>query len=394
MRAAVLLLLSACAADVPSDPSWHADVKPILTANCVRCHGAPAIGGAPPGFRLDRLLGSDEPHERIQGAPEMREFLQLRVADGHGDLLDHQVETLLRWDGGIGVPRPGNQRPVLTVLGTAEPPVTDAILLDYELRDPDFETVSGLLVVGDVVVDRSLHAGRGRAGFSTAAFPESEIRIQAEYTDGAGLWIEDLGRFDTNHDGDLATRVSILAPPRHAILSDRDATTILFEISDLDSPGPFTADVVAIPDPLDAGAEPVEIATGVTVPAGGAAIPWDTSGLPEGETWQVRITVSDGAGGGGGASVDRLIVSHTDSDESFASLADVFERCAACHDGERVAGPDLRVEAEVRAARAAIYQRVVRQRTMPPRSAELEGLAPLSDAERDRLAAWLLSGAL
>jgi hypothetical protein len=137
----------------------------------------------------------------------------------------------------------------------------------------------------------------------------------------------------------------------------------------------------------------VVIATGVEVPAGGVAIPWDTRGLPESATWQITVSAGDGAGSSGGASVDRLIVSHAASDESFASLGDVFARCTACHDGERVA-LDLRDAAGARAARAAIYLRVVVERTMPPRSADLLGIAPLRDLERERLAEWLLAGAL
>jgi hypothetical protein len=129
------------------------------------------------------------------------------------------------------------------------------------------------------------------------------------------------------------------------------------------------------------------------VPAAGAAIPWPTASLPEGALWQLTISVGDAAGSGGGGSVDRLIVSHADTDDSFTSLADVFSRCTPCHDGSRVAGPDFRLESDVRASRAAIHHRAVHQRDMPPRSAELEGLLPLSETERARLAAWLLAGA-
>lgn len=394
-RFALLVLVSACTTEVPDAPAWGADVKPILTANCLRCHGAPALGGAPPGFRLDVYTGKDGALERIQGAGEMLEFLRLRVEDGHGELLDHQIETLARWDGFVGDPRPDNQAPVFTVLEPAEPtPVRDAILIDYELRDPDFETIHGELRVGSIVVDDSLHAGRGRAGFSTATFPEDEVRVLASYSDGQEIWQTDLGLFPTGHDGDISSRVLIHAPGRHSILSDRDATTIIFEVVDVDSPGPFTADIRAVRDPLDPDEEPVVIATGLNVPAAGAAVAWDTTGLAESETWRLTISVADAAGSGGGASVDRLIVTHQTSNESFASLDDVFDRCTACHDGTRVAGLDLRTASAARAGRAAIYQRVIKQRNMPPRSASLEGIAPVSETERERLAGWLLAGAL
>jgi hypothetical protein len=389
-----LLVQAACAPELPEAPGWGADIKPMLTANCLRCHGSPALGGAPSGFRLDRYAGEDGPLERVQGAREMLEFLQLRAGEGHGDLRDDQRAMLDRWDGDVGEPSPDNHAPVLTVLAPADlPPVRDAILIDYELRDPDFDTVEGALRVDGVVVDDSLHAGRGRAGFSTAAFPEDEVRVEAWFSDGSEVWTQDLGMFATGHDGDISSRVEIVEPRRFALLSDSVPTTIVFRVTDVDSPGPFIGDVRAVRDPLDSSEEPVVIATGFEVPADGAAIPWPTSALPEGALWQLTISVGDASGSGGGASVDRLLVTHATTDDTFTTLADVFARCTPCHDGSRVAGPDLRLESSVRASRAAIHRRAIHLRDMPPRSAELEGLLPLSTAERDRLAAWLLAGA-
>ena len=52
LAAAALALLGACL-DTPSDPTWVEDVRPIVMANCVRCHGTPALSVAPDSFRLD-----------------------------------------------------------------------------------------------------------------------------------------------------------------------------------------------------------------------------------------------------------------------------------------------------------------------------------------------------
>jgi len=57
-----LVALAACVQDVPATPTYQDDVRPILLANCVRCHtpgvdgGVPLPGGAkvPTDFRLDR----------------------------------------------------------------------------------------------------------------------------------------------------------------------------------------------------------------------------------------------------------------------------------------------------------------------------------------------------
>lgn len=52
LAAVALALLGACL-DTPSDPTWVEDVRPILFANCVRCHGPPPISQSPFSVRLD-----------------------------------------------------------------------------------------------------------------------------------------------------------------------------------------------------------------------------------------------------------------------------------------------------------------------------------------------------
>ena len=73
-------------------------------------------------------------------------------------------------------------------------------------------------------------------------------------------------------------------------------------------------------------------------------------------------------------------------------------RCGACHGPTpRIPGLDLDVTdvADVSAQRGAIYQRTIAQQMMPPPSAALldPTAAPLTEAERARLAAWLGAGA-
>jgi len=47
--AALALPLAACNPDVPATPTYDHDVQPILTAHCVRCHGAGGTPNAIPG---------------------------------------------------------------------------------------------------------------------------------------------------------------------------------------------------------------------------------------------------------------------------------------------------------------------------------------------------------
>jgi hypothetical protein len=43
---AAAVSLSACGADVPANPTWANDVRPLMVARCIRCHSDP--GGVDP----------------------------------------------------------------------------------------------------------------------------------------------------------------------------------------------------------------------------------------------------------------------------------------------------------------------------------------------------------
>jgi hypothetical protein len=42
MTLGLALATAACGPDVPANPDWATDVRPILQARCVRCHSSPA----------------------------------------------------------------------------------------------------------------------------------------------------------------------------------------------------------------------------------------------------------------------------------------------------------------------------------------------------------------
>lgn len=58
LAAALTLPLAACNPDVPATPTYDRDVQPILTAHCVRCHGA--------GGTLNPIPGVPTAHDRPQ----------------------------------------------------------------------------------------------------------------------------------------------------------------------------------------------------------------------------------------------------------------------------------------------------------------------------------------
>jgi hypothetical protein len=166
--AAIALVLASCATDEPPvTPSWQVDVMPILAANCVRCHGYPASGFAPPSLRLDsyddvEITGSVI--DSIQGAAKIATEIATRTSlkprlPGDPDLPmppgrelgSYEVDVLRNWagaaDGSMKAPRgpghPDNVPPILTLteVGRAAPLVTFA----YELRDSDRDLVVGTL---------------------------------------------------------------------------------------------------------------------------------------------------------------------------------------------------------------------------------------------------------
>jgi hypothetical protein len=75
-----ILLLAACAPGTPDSPTWLADVRPILAGNCIRCHGHPAIGGAPATFRLDLYDDGFQDGQLVRGARAMAGFVAARAS--------------------------------------------------------------------------------------------------------------------------------------------------------------------------------------------------------------------------------------------------------------------------------------------------------------------------
>jgi hypothetical protein len=151
-----LLLLAACAPAVPDEPSFQQHVAPILAANCVRCHGAPPIGGAPPGFRLDLFADAAAQAERIAIRADRGDMPPRFPLD------DYQIDTLARWfelGAPRGAPNPGNRPPTASIV--------DGMIV---VADPDGDVVGGTLRTSGVTLG-PLRSGPNvlPAGFSLEA---------------------------------------------------------------------------------------------------------------------------------------------------------------------------------------------------------------------------------
>ena len=166
---ATIILLAACA-DVPATPSFQTDVLPILAANCVRCHGSPAIGGAPPEFRLDTF----EDLAGVFGARSFASNIPPRLVDEVSPmpprfpLDDDQIAILESWarDPVRGAARPGNHVPTVAI--------EDGLVV---VDDRDGDLVTGTLRAGETVIATI------RSGAQAIELPPGEL--VADVDDGA-----------------------------------------------------------------------------------------------------------------------------------------------------------------------------------------------------------------
>lgn len=202
MRATpLLLLLAACAPEVPAEPTWIDDVRPILAANCIRCHSPPYIGGVPEFFRFD--IYQDDTYvlpgftEGVYGAVHMSESGDLTrvVEDGtmppRFPLGDRQVEVIAAWheaEEPKGEPRAGNAVPTMTL--TSDIDIDPGrVGFHYDIADGDGDIVTGVVVAdpgggadpAPIVATNELFAGRGSVRFS---LPTGTFELMAELDDG------------------------------------------------------------------------------------------------------------------------------------------------------------------------------------------------------------------
>jgi hypothetical protein len=431
-----LVTLAGCEPSAPEEPTWTDDVRPILAANCVRCHGFPAIHDAPSTFRLDVYDDTfTDDNRQIRGAGAMSEFMWLRTAEEtmppEFPLADYQIETLKNWaalrpeltDGYRGRPPEGERAaddadPVMTLLDTTATVADDEIRFSYELRDPDFDLINGTLTAIDAAevrtdITKELLVGRRAVVWDVRTIAEGSYDLVASIDDGDGPIEVELGSVEVVHGANTAPTAVVLAPARDTIISDLDSPfTVRIRAADLDGDDLELTLVRAVRDDGD----PVTIDEDVAVVAGETTeIVWDTADVPAGSSWFIEATVSDGTTTRSTRS-NRLVISHGATDEIFGTEDDSCDgaeppigcilgtRCGWCHTGPNVPGlfmnlEDYEQEVGVEDSygaydvRGAIYRRVFLEETMPPESARLLPPDPLTDDDRARLESWLLGGA-
>ena len=206
--------IAGCGRTAPDSPTWVDDVRPILVANCVRCHSPPQIGGAPTYFRLD--VYEDTDLDTFASTCETGDRCVLGSASesllAAGDvttermpprfpLTDRQKQVLTTWaDDGApkGPSRAGNHAPTMELTGD---PFTgsDQLLVPYLIRDQDFDIVTGFVTAEPmaggptVTLPRELYVGASEIVIPTATTPAGTYALTAMLDDGSDTVAVNLG---------------------------------------------------------------------------------------------------------------------------------------------------------------------------------------------------------
>jgi hypothetical protein len=222
---------SACAPDVPDVPTWTEDVRPILLANCSRCHSPPQINDAPTYLRLDDYEGNDLELDgqvdegclpdvcgagsslsgRDTGGVALSIRINLPVDDEQHmppdfELTARQKDIMEAWadnNAPKGPPLPGNREPSMDLTDELRTE-GDLVVADYVIEDRDAELVTGQVIaepVGDgspVLVTIALFSGRGQFTWDVSDVEPGSYRLTAQIDDASSEVEVDLGTVDVD----------------------------------------------------------------------------------------------------------------------------------------------------------------------------------------------------
>jgi hypothetical protein len=209
MLFAVAALAAGCAPDVADEPTWRADVRPIVLGNCIRCHSAPPLGGAPSEVRLDvyEFEGELADGTIVRGANSVAMQMAIYVEDESMPpdfpLWPRQIDTIVAWaDNGApeGAPVEGNQPPTMELEDFEAD--GDLLIADYRIDDPDSDLVTGRVDAdpdGDgavVPVTYELFSGQSQIVWDISEVPPGSYELTAEIEDGSARETIDLGSIE------------------------------------------------------------------------------------------------------------------------------------------------------------------------------------------------------
>lgn len=299
MAIAAMAMTAGCA-ELPAAPTYLDDVRPLLLANCVRCHAAPTACGAPDrrGYRLDHWsdVGAD------RGVAALTERIAIRAVDAatmppDRALADREREVLRRWQraGSPRGERPDDAPPTLTLASavpTAEP-ADQRVALAYDVRDPDGDTV--LWSIGwrregvDGALAERLADGRGQLDVDLGVLAAGTYQLVATLDDDVAATpvVVEVGAPIAIPDRDAAPSVRLDYPAGGERLARTSMVEVRWTADDVDTAGPLTATIALV----DAAGQVRELAHGLDARAG--AFGWTPGTTPPG-AYRFEVRVSDG----------------------------------------------------------------------------------------------------
>ncbi len=201
--AGLLLALGtvACAPEVPANPTWEDDVRPILAANCVRCHRSEPQNFAPNTFDLSvcedagTVLGASAQATRVIARAQGQGAQPMPPEPG-AQLSDRQIEVIENWQAN-GAPCNGggsNAAPSFALLRSLDdsllPGARDLELaLRYEIDDRNGDPVDARLFAIDDAgalypIADALTEGVGEVRWTLSDLGPGRYQIIAELDDG------------------------------------------------------------------------------------------------------------------------------------------------------------------------------------------------------------------
>lgn len=427
-----MLGLASCADPVPETPTWFADVQPILTANCARCHGATPETAQIADFRLDRYVRDDantlDAYDYRDSIVARAVALQAPVMPPRGELSDRQRAILDAWvlAGAPKGTRP-NQRPTATLVAPDPLPaqVDQELAVTIETDDADGDGLmvslaardltTGEMWVVPVVLGGGMHDVTVDTGQMASTHDyELSVVVDDGFSDNPeenqhSIVVVPSVRVDHGARGTAPT-VRVLEPNGgQAIIGP---TTIAWSATDPDLGDTLTIDLDLVRVAADGtGTVVTSIAGGLT---GTSSFAWTPTGVPTDQNgtpipYKVRVTATDA-----GALNTRFDESDTSftiapastpTDLTWADVKPIFVTyCRECH-GEparTIALDDFRLDKYdasdpeppsntdqgVYEVRSLVYQRLVSAQNMPP-AAQPKPTA----AQRALIGEWILGGA-
>ena len=211
MLLALAALAAGCAPSAPDAPTWIEDIRPLVLANCTRCHSPPQLGGALDIVRLDKyddedrdLDGERDMFGAHSEASLMADRTEADEMPPDWSLYPSQKDTLRNWANNgapLGDAVEGNQEPTIDLLGDFQA-MGDLLVTDYRIDDPDGDYVTGKLladpnpdVEGDEVpVSFDLFSGQAQIAWNVSSVAPGSYDLSAEIDDGSGAVVtQDLG---------------------------------------------------------------------------------------------------------------------------------------------------------------------------------------------------------